>query len=43
MERFESRFNKKIENAKMYPTWAVVVFIVCIIVTVALSSYLIFI
>ncbi len=43
MERFESRFDSKIKEAKIYPTWAVVVFIVCIIVTVTLSSYLIFI
>lgn len=43
MERFESRFNNKIKEAKIYPTWAVVVFIVSIIVTVTLSSYLIFI
>jgi Flp pilus assembly protein TadB len=42
IERFESRFNNKIEGAKMYPTWAVVVFMVCIVVTVALSSYLVF-
>ncbi|PKQ45492.1 DUF6730 family protein [Confluentibacter flavum] len=42
MERFESCFNKKIENAKIYPTWAVVVFIICIIATVTLSSYLLF-
>lgn len=43
LERFESRFDSKIKEAKIYPTWAVVVFIVCIIVTVTLSSYLIFI
>lgn len=40
MERFESRFENKIKKAKIYPSWAVVVFIVCIIVTATLSSYL---
>ncbi|CAH8286996.1 hypothetical protein EV196_10994 [Mariniflexile fucanivorans] len=28
LERFESRFNDKINEAKIYPTWAVVVFII---------------
>lgn len=41
MEHFENRFNKKIENAKMYPTWAVIVFMICIIVTIVLISYMI--
>jgi di/tripeptidase len=33
LERFESRFNAKIEQAKIYPTWAVVVFIICVLLT----------
>jgi hypothetical protein len=33
LNRFESRFNAKIEQAKIYPTWAVVVFIVCVLLT----------
>ncbi|MFC4399568.1 DUF6730 family protein [Mariniflexile soesokkakense] len=41
MESFESRFNAKIDQAKIYPTWAVVVFIVCIILIIILVSYLI--
>lgn len=41
MERFENRFNKKIEDAKIYPTWAVVLFIVCIVFTVGLVTYII--
>ena len=40
IERFESRFNYKLEQAKIYPNWAVVVFIVCIVVTVVLASYM---
>lgn len=40
MERFESRFESKIKEAKIYPNWAVVVFIVCIIVTGALIFYM---
>lgn len=31
LERFESRFNNKIEQAKIYPTWAVMVFIVAVL------------
>ncbi len=31
MERFENRFESKIKQAKIYPTWAVVVFIVAIL------------
>lgn len=41
MERFENRFNKKIEDTKIYPTWAVVLFIVCIVFTVGLVTYII--
>ena len=40
IERFENRFNNKIIQAKIYPTWAVIVFIVCIVVTVVLASYM---
>lgn len=40
IERFENRFNNKIEQAKIYPNWAVVVFVVCIVVTVVLVSYM---
>lgn len=31
IERFENRFNNKIKQAKIYPTWAVVVFVVGIL------------
>ncbi len=31
LDRFEGRFNAKIEQAKIYPTWAVVVFIVTLL------------
>ncbi len=31
IERFESRFENHIEQAKIYPTWAVVVFIASIL------------
>tara|TARA_R110002049_G_scaffold25956_4_gene90711 strand:- start:10957 stop:11271 length:315 start_codon:yes stop_codon:yes gene_type:complete len=41
IEGFESRFNNKIKEAKMYPTWAVVVFMICIIATIILISYMI--
>lgn len=39
IESFESRFNAKIDQAKIYPTWTVVVFIFCIVVTFLLVSY----
>jgi len=39
MERFENRFNDKIEQAKIYPTWAVVVFIACLVFGIASLSY----
>jgi len=39
IERFENRFDRKIKEAKIYPNWAVAVFIICVIVTVTLSSY----
>ena len=31
MERFENRFNNKIKQAKIYPTWAVVIFIMAVL------------
>ena len=40
LEDFEKRFNNKINQAKMYPTWAVVVFIVCIVMCLGLVSYI---
>lgn len=40
IERFENRFNNKIIQAKIYPNWAVIVFIVCIVVSVVLVSYM---
>ena len=42
IEGFERRFNEKIEKAKIYPNWAVVIFIVCIVVTAVLVSYMFF-
>ncbi len=40
IELFESRFNKKIDNAKIYPTWAVVVFIIAILFGVGAMGFL---
>lgn len=31
IERFESRFNNKIAQTKIYPTWAVVVFVIALL------------
>ena len=42
LERFEGRFNAKIEQAKIYPTWAVVVFIVCVLLTMVSISMLLY-
>lgn len=42
IELFEDRFDQKIKNAKIYPDWAVIIFIICIIVTVMLSAYFLF-
>ena len=42
IERFESRFNHKIKQAKIYPTWAVVVFIVSLLFGMAAICYLCF-
>lgn len=30
---FERRFNNKIENAKIYPTWAVIVFVITVLIS----------
>ena len=39
IERFENRFNNKINQAKIYPSWAVAVFIVVIIISIVSVSY----
>ena len=39
IERFENRFNNKINQAKIYPNWAVVVFIVVIVISIVSVSY----
>lgn len=39
IERFENRFNNKIDQAKIYPNWAVVVFIVSLVFGVVSVSY----
>ena len=39
IERFENRFNNKIIQAKFYPTWAVVIFIVCLLACLGLGCY----
>ena len=31
IERFENRFNNKISHAKIYPTWAVIVFVISLL------------
>ncbi len=31
IERFENRFDYKIKHAKMYPTWAIIVFVIAIL------------
>lgn len=36
MESFESRFNAKIDQAKIYPTWAVVVFVMAVLFVIIL-------
>ncbi|GAA3560353.1 DUF6730 family protein [Snuella lapsa] len=41
IEQFEERFNKKIREAKIYPNWAVVIFIVCVVVSVVLAAYVV--
>lgn len=39
IESFENRFESKIKQAKIYPTWAVVVFIVVIVISTVSVSY----
>ncbi|WP_047414687.1 DUF6730 family protein [Cellulophaga sp. Hel_I_12] len=39
IEGFENRFNAKINQAKIYPTWAVVVFIISLILLVIIVVY----
>ncbi|GAA3557773.1 DUF6730 family protein [Snuella lapsa] len=41
IEQFEERFNKKIREAKIYPNWVVVIFIICVIISVVLVAYVI--
>ncbi|GLB51350.1 hypothetical protein NBRC110019_03890 [Neptunitalea chrysea] len=40
LEGFEKRFSNKINQAKIYPAWAVVVFIICVVTSVGLVSYM---
>lgn len=40
IEGFEDRFNVKIEQAKIYPTWAIVVFIVAVLFGVVSFSFI---
>ena len=41
LKSFENRFENKIKHAKIYPTWAVLVFIVSLLIGIAsLSFYL---
>lgn len=39
IERFESHFDNKIKQAKIYPTWAVVVFITVIVFSILSVFY----
>tara|TARA_R110002033_G_scaffold171215_1_gene218622 strand:+ start:336 stop:752 length:417 start_codon:yes stop_codon:yes gene_type:complete len=39
LERFESRFNNKIKEAKIYPTWGVVVFVISILFSIGSITY----
>lgn len=39
IEHFERRFNNKIEDAKIYPTWAVLVFIASILLVLISIVY----
>lgn len=41
IERFENRFNNKIIQAKIYPNWAVVVFIVSLVIRIGAIVYII--
>ena len=38
IERFESRFNNKIKLAKIYPTWAVIVFIIAVLCAIVFGA-----
>lgn len=40
IERFESRFENKIKAAKIYPTWAVVVFIIALLIAISSILYI---
>jgi vancomycin resistance protein YoaR len=42
VERFEKRFENKIKQAKIYPNWAVIVFIVCLIFGIVSTSFILF-
>jgi len=42
IKRFENRFNNKINQAKIYPTWAVVVFIVSFLFGIVSIMFLLF-
>ena len=42
IERFENRFNNKINQAKIYPNWAVVVFIVSFLFGIVSSMFRLF-
>ena len=41
LERFENRFDNKIKEAKIYPTWAVIVFIISLLLGLVSTSYVI--
>ena len=40
-ERFENRFESLIKNAKVYPNWAVIVFIISFLFGVLSTSYVV--
>ncbi len=42
MEQFERWFGNRISGAKIYPTWAVVVFILSVLITIGLVLFVIF-
>lgn len=41
IERFENRFDNKIKQAKIYPTWAVIVFIAAVVLSIISVCYII--
>jgi len=41
LRSLENRFDSKIKQAKIYPSWAVVIFIVCIVFTVVSILYVV--